>query len=161
MASGNGRRRVKIFPENRLSGLGNIEFKRDPRDQKLKIIEVNARFTAAQELAVRSGVPIDLIVYCHLTGQPIPSVAPYEPNMRFWYPVRDFLSYLELRRLGQLSFFGWLKSLDFSRHVSPLFNLSDLNPALGAMRSIFQKIVLRLTERVFGAKNESSHPHTP
>ena len=66
------RQGIKFFKQTGFRGLGNIEFKRDERDGQLKIMEVNARFTAAQELAVRAGVPIDLIVYCQLTGQKIP-----------------------------------------------------------------------------------------
>ena len=62
----------KFFAGTGFRGLGNIEFKRDPRDGKLKIIEVNARFTAAQELLRSAGAPIDLVVYCHLTGQEPP-----------------------------------------------------------------------------------------
>ena len=73
--------------------LGNIEFKRDPRDGKLKVIEVNARFTAAQELVRRAGVPIDLIVYRHLTKQPLPDFEPVKEELRMWYPLRDFLGF--------------------------------------------------------------------
>jgi len=151
---------LKFFRNTGFRGLGNIEFKRDLRDGKLKIIEVNARFTAAQELAVRSGVPIDLVVYRQLTGQPVPLLGAYKSDLRFWYPLRDFLSFLQLRRAGQLNLFGWLQSLDFKRHVYPLFDLYDLKPSLGASRSLSRKIVSRLAGKLFGIRNETSHSHT-
>ncbi|MEQ9143414.1 MAG: hypothetical protein RLO08_03565 [Parvibaculaceae bacterium] len=132
---------LNFFRNTGFRGLGNIEFKRDLRDGKLKIIEVNARFTAAEELAVQSGVPIDLIVYCHLTGQPVPTFASYEADKRFWYPVKDFLSFVEMRRAGQLGFRGWIRSLKISRHVSPLFDPSDLRPGLTAVSSIVRKLL--------------------
>ena len=122
----------KFFDAVGLRGLGNIEFKRDTRDGKLKIIEVNARFTAAQELVVRSGAPIDQIVYCHLTGQPAPRFASYREHLRYWYPARDFMAYRELSKRGELSFLGWLTSVSPFLHVSPLYNLSDPLPAFGA-----------------------------
>ena len=53
----------KFFRGINLRGLGNIEFKRDLRDGKLKVIECNARFTAAQELLNRSGMDISEIIY--------------------------------------------------------------------------------------------------
>lgn len=134
---------LKFFKNTEFRGLGNIEFKRDLRDNKLKIIEVNARFTAAQELAVRSGMPIDLVVYCDLTGQSIPDVRSYEDDLRYWYPVKDFLAFLELHRLGQLSFFNWVRSFNPRRNVSPLFDLGDLKPAFGAVGALFGKAVRR------------------
>lgn len=131
---------IRFFDSAGLRGLGNIEFKRDPRDGKLKIIEVNARFTAAQELVRRAGVPIDLVIYCHLTNQPIPEAKQSAKEFRLWYPLRDFLAYLELRKRGELSFFAWLKSVATTRHVSPLFSLSDPLPVLGAALALVHRV---------------------
>jgi len=131
---------AKFFEAVGLLGLGNIEFKRDPRDGKLKIIEVNARFTAAQELVRRAGVPIDLIVYCHLTGQPVPRVKQSAKDLRYWYPLRDFLGFLELRGRGELSLGGWLKSIATTAHVFPLVSLRDPAPILGASLAILKRL---------------------
>ncbi|MCB1380068.1 MAG: carboxylate--amine ligase [Alphaproteobacteria bacterium] len=131
---------AKFFEGVGLKGLGNIEFKRDIRDGKLKIIEVNARFTAAQELVRRAGVPIDLIIYCHLTGQPIPTFQPSKRELRFWYPLRDFLGFLELRRRGELSFWSWAKSIATTAHVFPLMSLTDPAPVLGAMVAVIYRL---------------------
>lgn len=122
-------------------GLGNIEFKCDSRDGQLKMIEVNARFTAAQELLVRSGAPIHLILYCHLTNQPAPHFDRYTQFLTYWYPLQDLLAFLELHGRGELSFFGWVKSLLPFRHVSPLWTADDLMPAIGAATAITQKLI--------------------
>ncbi len=131
----------KFFDAVGLKGLGNIEFKRDPRDGKLKIIEVNARFTAAQVLVRRAGVPIDLMVYCHLTEQPLPAAVQSSRELRFWYPFRDFLSFVELRKRRELSFVGWLRSVASTAHVFPLASLEDPFPMLGAGLAILQRLV--------------------
>lgn len=131
----------KLFGGIGFRGLGNVEFKRDLRDGKLKVIEVNGRFTAAQELVVQSGAPIDLIVYCDLTGQPPPRFSSYRQELRYWYPLRDFLAFLELRGRGELSFAGWLKSLAPYRHVLPLASLRDPAPVLGAALAVMLQIV--------------------
>ena len=133
----------KFFDAVGLRGLGNIEFKRDRRDGKLKIIEVNARFTAAQELVRRAGVPIDLIVYCHLTGQQPPAAVQSKTELRLWYPLRDFLGFLELRKRGDLSFVDWLKSLAGPVPVSPLFAWTDPAPMLGAVSAVVHRMVPR------------------
>ena len=132
---------AKFFAACGFRGLGNIEFKRDLRDGKLKIIEVNARFTAAQELVARAGAPIDQIVYCHLTGQPAPAFSAYRQGLRFWYPLRDFCAFLALRKRGELSLLGWLKSVAPFNHVSPLFDWRDPLPALGAAWANAKRVV--------------------
>ena len=131
----------KFFDSVGLMGLGNIEFKRDGRDGKLKIIEVNARFTAAQELVRRAGVPIDLMIYCHLTGQALPATEQSSRELRFWYPFRDFLSFLELWKRRELSLFGWLRSIASTAHVFPLVSLEDPVPIFGAALAILQRLV--------------------
>lgn len=118
-------------------GMANIEFKRDTRDGQLKIIEVNSRLTAAHPLALRSGAPLDLIQYCVFTGQAHPTFGSYKEGMFYWYPLRDFRAFLELKRAGELSFWEWLSSLPRQNVVLPLFNLSDLSPSLRRAVEIF------------------------
>jgi D-aspartate ligase len=130
-----------FFDAISLRGLGNVEFKRDPRDGKLKLIEVNARFTAPHQLLVSAGAPLDLVAYCELTGQPVPQFDGYREFLRLWFPLRDFLSFLELRRRRQLSFSDWLCSLPTSLPVSALWRLTDPWPAAGAAGAIVQRLL--------------------
>lgn len=116
------------------TGIACIEFKRDPRDGQLKIIECNARFTAAQELLKQAGVDLDVTLYCQATHQPAPEIPRGADGLRFWYPIRDLLALRELRRLGELSISGWLRSIWPMRHVSPLFDTSDLRPVFAVAR---------------------------
>jgi predicted ATP-grasp superfamily ATP-dependent carboligase len=133
-----------FFKAAGLKGLGNIEFKRDRRDGQLKIIEVNARITAAQELVRRSGAPIDLLIYCHLTGQPLPEVKQGGEGLRMWYPLRDFLSACQLFKRGQLSPWRYLRSLPLRRPVFPLLSLADLRPIGGALAGFAGRLKLVL-----------------
>jgi len=110
-------------------GLGNIEFKRDPRDGQLKVIEVNARFTAAQELLVRSGMDIGWIVYNHTIGGEASPVEGYREQLRMWYPLRDFEALRQLRARGEITVPGWLRSVAYPQ-VLPFFSASDPMPSL-------------------------------
>ena len=130
----------RFFEGIGFTGLGNIEFKRDLRDGKLKVIEANARFTAAQELALRAGAPIDLIIYRQLTGQPVPAFRHFREDLYYWYPVSDFLAFLELNRRGELSFRDWLRSVASTERVDPLFRLNDPWPVVGALEGVVQKL---------------------
>jgi predicted ATP-grasp superfamily ATP-dependent carboligase len=121
-------------------GLANPEFKRDLRDGKLKLIEVNVRFTAVHELLVRSGLPLDIMVYRHLTGQSVPRISGYAQFMRMWEPVRDFLAYRQLSKRGELTLLAWIRSVIPYKKITPVFRLSDPWPSLVSTALQLRKI---------------------
>lgn len=121
---------LKFFRGINFRGLGNVEFKRDLRDNKLKIIECNPRFTAAHELLVRCGMDISLAIYNHLTGLPVPHLNSYKQGMTLWFPYRDFMAYKELKPLNEITLGQWLKSLIHTQQVVPHFRWLDPMPTL-------------------------------
>lgn len=127
-------------------GMGNIEFKRDLRDGQLKVIECNPRFTAAHCLVIAAGVPIDLMIYRSLTGQPVPVIEQGSTVMRLWNPIRDFLAFKELRRRGELGFGTYVRSLfGGGRRVLPVFSLRDPAPSLMRLREEGRRVLRRMT----------------
>jgi predicted ATP-grasp superfamily ATP-dependent carboligase len=122
---------LKLFQHVKLRGLANAEFKRDDRDGRLKLIECNARFTAANCLVTASGFDLPLFVYNRLVGRPQRPLVTYRTGMRLWYPLQDFLAYRELRRRGELRLLGWLGSL-CRRKMLPYFEWSDPLPSIAA-----------------------------
>lgn len=124
-------------------GLGNIEFKRDHRDGKLKVIECNPRFTAAQELLVQSGMDISLIVYCRLSGQPVPELTTYREQLRLLEPIRDYHAYRQLKANGEIRFYAWVRSL-MHRQVFSCYRSDDLRPFLVQLRLMFARLLGRL-----------------
>lgn len=122
----------KFFKGIGYSGFGNIEFKYDMRDGELKVIECNARFTASQEVLVRSGLDAAYLVYCYLTGRPVPVINSYKEHVRLLSLSRDFAAYRQLRSMNQLSTWGWLKSIAH-KQTFPCFSLTDPVPAFPAL----------------------------
>jgi predicted ATP-grasp superfamily ATP-dependent carboligase len=57
-------------------GMAEIEYKRDARDGKFKLIEINTRHWDWHQLADASGINLTWTAYCHLTGQPVPMLKP-------------------------------------------------------------------------------------
>jgi predicted ATP-grasp superfamily ATP-dependent carboligase len=123
---------LALFRRVGLRGLANAEFKRDDRDGRLKLIECNARFTAANGLVARSGFDLAVFVYNRLAGRPQPPLETYARGLRLWDPVRDFQAFLELRGQGQLTFWKWVASI-LHRQSFPYFEWSDPFPALVRM----------------------------
>ncbi len=120
---------LRFFQHVGLRGLANAEFKRDPRDGRLKLIECNARFTAADCLVSRSGLDLASLVYNRLVGLPPPPLQVYRRGLRLWYPTQDFRSFRQLRRAGQLSLWGWLRSIARPQ-TFPFFRWNDPLPSL-------------------------------
>ena len=120
---------VRLFRHVGLQGLANAEFKYDARDGVLKLIECNARFTAANGLVARSGMDLGAFVYNKLTGLPLPLMDNFRDGLTLWDPMRDFKAFCELRRSGELSLTGWLRSVT-RRHCFPGFDLTDPRPGL-------------------------------
>jgi len=126
-------------------GLGAIEFKRDPRDGVLKLMECNPRLTNATELIRRCGFDIAWFVYNRLIGQPLPTMDEYRRGVRLIRPVRDFLSFLDSHRRGRLTWKQWLRSVWHKQHFET-FAWSDLLPSV-MMMYYYVKRVMKLKRR--------------
>lgn len=100
-----------LFQHVGLRGLANAEFKLDVRDHTLKLIECNARFTAANKLLSVVGFDLGRWVYYRIIGRPLPAPRDYPSGVHLWSPVRDVGAYLQLRQRGELSTGAWLASL--------------------------------------------------
>jgi predicted ATP-grasp superfamily ATP-dependent carboligase len=75
-------------------GLVAVELKRDPRDLRYKVIEINPRTTLQNRLAAACGVDIEYLAYLDLTGRPIDSVDPPDTGMIWIDDFTDFFSSL-------------------------------------------------------------------
>ncbi len=127
-------------------GLGNVEFKRDPRDGQLKIIECNDRFTAGNEIVRLAGVDIAQLVYARMTGQPLPELGRGRDGVRMWYPVQDTLAFLAARRAGQLTTAAWLRSL-MHRQTFPLWSATDPMPSLVEWSGLPRRALAKASKR--------------
>ena len=120
---------LRFFRGVGLSGFGNVEFKRDPRDNELKLIECNPRFTLLHEMVQICGIDLSLLVYNRLTDQPLPTVGEYRRGVRFLLVCDDFYAFRDAHRRGELSWTQWLRSLLHRQHFL-YFRWSDPWPAM-------------------------------
>lgn len=65
---------LELLRRLRCSGLSQVEFKRDPRDGRFKLMEVNPRLWQWHSLASACGVDLPLVAYRDLTGERIEPV---------------------------------------------------------------------------------------
>lgn len=137
---------LRLFRQDGLRGLANAEFKLDERDGELKLIECNARFTAANGLLADCGLDLASLVYNRLTNRPLPSLSRFRTGRRLWYPLEDFRAFRELRRAGDLALIPWLVSL-CHRQTLPYFRWTDPWPTLLAETRRLHRAIGRVCRR--------------
>lgn len=137
---------LRLFRQVGLRGLANAEFKLDERDGELKLIECNARFTAANGLLADCGLDLASLVYNRLTDRPLPPRSRFRTGRRLWYPLEDVKAFLELRRRRELSFSHWLLSLCHFQTL-PYFRWSDPWPSLLAEARRVRRALHRIRRR--------------
>ena len=151
----------QFFRSIGFTGMANIEFKKDPRDGELKIIECNARYTAAQELVTRSGLDISYLVYQFLINGGNTDAKPatqtkFKKNLHYWYAREDLQSFMISFRKGDISLFQWLKSLAHFPLVFPNWNILDPKPSLVSLAKTFRN---RLKRKQPKQQNQPKQPN--
>lgn len=126
-----------------LRGLGYVEFKRDERDEKLKVIECNPRFSMANGLVARAGVDFALIAYDRLAGNDRPPVVSFTDGVCLWFPQTDLKALRAYRAQGKLTTGQWLRSLAHVPHF-PTFQWNDPVPFAAGVRGAMRRGMRRI-----------------
>ena len=109
-------------------GPATVEFRRDQRNGRFVLIEINARTIFCQEMITRSGLDVPLIAYCDAKDKPLPASMP-TVAVRWIDFQSDFRAFRQLRRRGQITTWQWLESIAFCR-ATAYFATSDPVPFL-------------------------------
>jgi D-aspartate ligase len=129
-----------------IRGIGTVEFKRDPRDGRLKFIECNPRLTGSNEIVRRAGIEIPQIAYLRALGQPPPRVSGYRTGVHQWYPAEDIKALRAYRETGELTTGAWARSLLHRQHF-PMLGAEDPWPSLASFGVRVAKAVRRRIAR--------------
>jgi predicted ATP-grasp superfamily ATP-dependent carboligase len=91
---------IQFLKAIRFKGICGTEFKLDPRDGKMKIMEINPRPTLWFNLARSAGKRIVETAYFDLTGQNIPEDVPQTDGVIWRYVLKDMYSKSFYKRKG-------------------------------------------------------------
>lgn len=122
---------LKFFSNIGYRGIGSIEFKKDERDGKLKMIELNPRLWLQNSQATDCGMNFPLIEYLDLTGHTPPPQRTFKTGVKWWDARNDFYAFWSYRRQGTLSLWPWIGSWIGSKSFAT-FAWDDLGPFLRA-----------------------------
>ena len=137
---------LRFFQGVGLRGMGNVEFKRDARDGRLKLIESNPRFTHANELLRVAGIDLAQLVYHRAAGLPAPPLGSVRDDVGMWFPLADVRALREYRRRGELSTVTWFSTL-LHRQCPPQFAWTDPRPTLANGARHVARFASRLVAR--------------
>jgi predicted ATP-grasp superfamily ATP-dependent carboligase len=90
-------------------GYACTEFKRDPRDGQLKLMEVNGRHNLSTALAVRCGIDFPWLQYRHLVLGELPEPARFEQGVYWIDLLRDVGYSLARRRVERYAIAEYLR----------------------------------------------------
>lgn len=140
-------------------GIGHVEFKRDPRDGRLKFIESNVRFTAGNGLLAASGIDLAVYVYDRATGGPHHVLEQTRDGLHLLHPALDVRAMLELRARGEVTVASWLRSLAHPQ-VLAWFAGDDLGPSVLKWRAGLTDGARGLTRKARRAYGRSTNQST-
>jgi predicted ATP-grasp superfamily ATP-dependent carboligase len=142
---------LRLLQELRYHGISGVEFKRDPRDGRYKLMEINARSTIiSHTLAPYVGVDIPYVAYRDAIGSPI--VAPRQRDGVRWIQCSFDLpdSVLEIAR-GQMKPLDWVRSLKGTR-VDGILALDDPVPGIIDLQRAFVRPLRRKIRASFDGR---------
>jgi predicted ATP-grasp superfamily ATP-dependent carboligase len=92
-------------------GVLDIGYRRDPRDKKYKVLDINPRVGQAFRIFVSDdGLDVVRAMYLDLTGQPVPTEGKSKEGRRWIIEDYDVVSAFNYFRERSLTFGEWLKS---------------------------------------------------
>lgn len=133
----------RLLGELRFRGIFSAEFKRDPRDEVCKLLEINARPWWYIGFAQTCGVNVVAMAYRDALELDVAEVTDYRTGRWCVYPRLDFKAVMDDARQGRLKYQDWAAS--WLHGDQPIFAWSDPGPA--ASESI--RLSLRAARKLF------------
>jgi len=115
-------------------GISQVEYKRDPRDGTLRLMEVNARLWQWHSLAAACGVDLVQMAYSDAIGEPVAARTSRGSDGRRWVALVRHVRESRRERLGLRRTLAPLRP----PFTEPVFSLHDPMPAVhqvGALRA--------------------------
>ena len=135
---------LRLLHELGYHGVSQVEFKRDPRDGRYRLMEVNARHWMWHSLATACGVNLSLAAYRDAIGDPY--MAPRQVDGKKWVvSLTDARDALARWRHGEEKLGPWLRSYKGVK-VDGLYSLRDPLPGLLITGRQLKRIITRTGE---------------
>lgn len=118
---------LPLFKKIQLKGIGMAEFKKDPRDDVYKFIEINPRFWLTHSLTESAGIDFAYMYYLYLTKQnPAPRLKQRD-GIKWIYLVRYYLTFRDKKKRAEMTWQDFYEGLRGKKEFA-LFAWDDPMP---------------------------------
>jgi len=118
---------TSLIKKIRYFGIVDAEFKKDPRDNMFKLIEINPRCWMQNSLPARYGINFSYIAYMDTIGKKFEKQYLNNKNIKWLFMQDDFYSSFESVKKGELSFSEWINSFRGKKEYA-IFSKDDPLP---------------------------------
>ena len=132
---------LKILSALDWHGVAMVEFKKDIRDNKFKLIEINPKFWGSLDLAIASGVDIPYLACKMCTDGDIEPMFVYIKNLIFRWVSADLLYSVSTNCLRDYVA-NFLK-----KNIIDDLNHSDIKPTILQFIETFLEIIVRVKDQ--------------
>ncbi|MBI4436492.1 MAG: glycosyltransferase [Candidatus Omnitrophica bacterium] len=126
------RQGLSFLKELGFQGFSHVEFKKDPRDNRFKLIEVNPRCAISLALVVASGIDAPYLAYREMLGGRVEEQHARTYRKKLLFFEQDCDAFRAYHRQGLLSWRQWLGSL-WGTNVFGIFAWDDPMPFVRSM----------------------------
>lgn len=137
---------LRIYRGLGLTGIFGGEFKRDARDGRYKLMEVNTRYCLSHTFARAVGVNIAYVAYRDAIGKPI-TAPPQQVGSRWIMCTTDLPDSMREILRGEMGVWEWGRSLRGTRYDG-LQSIADPMPGLLAVLRIGREQMNKASRRV-------------
>lgn len=120
---------ISFLRKIKYHGIIDAELKKDPRDGKFKLIEINPRTGAQHPLVAKCGVDLPYMAYMDAIGEDVKMIISKKENIKWLYMFNDLQSSLASMRKGELSLGEWINSFKGEKECA-VYASDDSGPAL-------------------------------
>jgi len=132
------------------SGVLKIDFKRDRRDNRVYMLEINPRFNLWHHPATVAGVGIPEAVFWDcVEPEAVPPMKPAKKGVRWMAPMSDARAFGEYHASGQLSRARWLFEM-LTVEVNEGFQITDPMPMIADVTQRLTRMFSQDQQRVVG-----------
>jgi predicted ATP-grasp superfamily ATP-dependent carboligase len=120
----------RLLKHANFRGICNVEFRKDPRDNQLKLIEVNVRMNRTNLLSTYCGINFPWLIYMDLVENRQIDIKDYKENFYWIELYADIFNTIFRHRQENIKFSDYLKPYLSRNKAYAIFSLSDLMPFL-------------------------------
>jgi len=134
----------KLIERSKYKGYFSIEFKKDLRDNQLKLMEVNVRMPRNGMLAIGSGVNFPWIIYKDLVENEQIIIDDYTNNFYYIEIGLDLYNAIFQRKKEKFTLKEYARPYLSKDKVFAIFSFSDMKPFLKQLLLLFSKLLFKL-----------------